>query len=58
MVHFLHQGLAKALNTSLEQSAKWPEILFKRLKSSESDQKNGARMHLLRDPHLLYLGLK
>lgn len=39
MVHFLHQVLAKVLNTSLEQSAKLPEILFKRLKSSESDQK-------------------
>lgn len=42
MVHFLHQVLAKVLNT-LERSAKWPEILFKRLKSSESDQKWGKK---------------
>lgn len=51
MVHFLHRVLAKVLNTSLEQSAKWPEILFKRLKLSESDPKWGKK-YLLKNSHL------
>lgn len=51
MVHFLHQVLTKVLNTSSEQSAKWPEILFERLKSSESDQE-GEITYSLRNSHL------